>query len=274
VKLQHGDRVHLKSEDPDGIVVETKTRTVVVRVSEDSGKVREHHVHPDDVERLPTTKEAVLEVSRARPIPVMTLKVDPARWICVDDAHVREDRVDAWLSAVRTLYDAMKDDGIEQSVALVSFHRRRVLTISTVTGHEVLHKMRYAWDDHKLFAEHRDIPEDRRIDLMRVVRTTGNARLDDEPTFAYACVSVKSPPAEMPAFTASAEAFLENRSGAKDLQGGALLAADDDGRELLFTRWAGHEAARAFVDNARHHLVLRPTERLGDEAEAFETSAY
>jgi hypothetical protein len=125
-----------------------------------------------------------------------------------------------------------------------------------------------------MFAEHHDIPEDRRIDLMRVVHTTGTARLDDEPMFAYACVSVTSPPAEMPAFTFSAKAFLDNRSGAKDLQGGALLATDDDGREMLFTRWAGREAAQSFVDDARNHVVLRPTERLGDEAEAYEISAY
>jgi hypothetical protein len=274
VKLQHGDRVHVKSENLDGIVVEAKTRSVVVRVSEPSGTVRERHVQPDDIERLPTTKEAVLEVRRARPIPVMTLEADPSRWICVDDAHVREDRANAWLTSVRTLYDAMKEDGIEQSVALVSFHRRRVLTISAVKGHEVLHKMQYAWDDHKMFAEHHDIPEDRRIDLMRVVHTMGTARLDDEPMFAYACVSVKSPPAEMPAFTFSAKAFLDNRSATKDLQGGALLASDDDGHEMLFTRWAGREAAQSFVDDARNHVVLGPTERLGEEAEAYEISAY
>jgi hypothetical protein len=54
------------------------------------------------------------------------------------------------------------------------------------------------------------------------------------------------------------------------LQGGALLASDDDGHEVLFTRWAGREAAEAFAKDARNHIVLPPTQHLGDEAEAYE----
>jgi hypothetical protein len=269
VKLQPGDRVHLTTEDIDGVVVEVKTRTVVVRAPDRHGQIREMHVHPDDLERLPTTKEAVLEVSRAQPLPVMTFKVDPARWICLDDAHLRADRVDAWLTALRTEYREV-GDGIEQSVEFESFHRRRVLTVSAITGHAVFHKMQNAWDAYKTRAERLDIPESRTLDILRVVHASGAARIDVEPAFAYAVVSVHAPPAEMPPFTASAKALLAGRSTAAGLQGGALLASDDDGHEVLFTRWAGREAAEAFAKDARNHVVLPPIQHLGDEAEAYE----
>ncbi len=58
-------------------------------------------------------------------------------------------------------------------------------------------------------------------------------------------------------------------AAAAGLQGGALLASDDDGHEVLFTRWAGREAAEAFAKDARNHVVLPATQRLGDEVEAY-----
>ncbi len=269
MKLQPADRVHLKTEDIDGVVVEVKTRTVVVRVPDKHGEARELHVHPDDVERLPTSEEAVLGVARAQPLPVMTFEVDPARWFCLDDAHVRADRVDAWLTALRTEYREVAD-GVEWGVALESFHRRRVLTVSVVTGHAAFHKMQNAWDAHKTYIEHHAIPENRTLDILHVVHASGTARIDVEPAFAYAVVSVHAPPAEMPPFTKSAKALLAGLSTAADLQGGALLASDDDGHEVLFTRWAGREAAQAFAKDARTHVVLPATRGLGDEAEAYE----
>ncbi len=269
VKLQPADRVHLKPDDIDGVVVEVKTRSVVVRVPDKRGKFRELHVHPDDLERLPTTKEAVLEVARAQLLlPVMTFEVDPARWICLDDAHVRADRVDAWLTALRTEYREV-GDGVEQSVALESFHRRRVLTVSIVTGHGAFHKMQNAWDAHKSYMEPRAIPESRALDIVRVVHASGTARIDVGPAFAYAIVSVHAPPAEMPPFTKSAQALLAGRTSAAGLQGGALLAGDDDGHEVLVTRWAGREAAEAFAKDAKNHVVLPATRRLGNEVEAY-----
>jgi hypothetical protein len=74
----------------------------------------------------------------------------------------------------------------------------------------------------------------------------------------------------MPPFTASAKALLAGHGTVAGLQGSALFASDDDGHEVLFTRWSGREAARAFVNNVRHHVVLPPTEGLGDEAEAYD----
>lgn len=272
VKLKPGDRVRLTHENLDGVVVEVKTRSVVVRVPEPSGKNREHHVDPDDLERLPTTKEAVLEVPRAQPVPVMKFTVDAARWITVDDAHVRDDRVDAWLTSLRTMYSELGSDGVLQSIALVGFHRRRVLTISMTTGHTVFHKMQNAWDAYKMRAERHDVPEHRTLDLFHLVHVSGNAWLAAEPAFAYGFVSVTSPPAEMAPFTASAKTFLDRRS-ASGLEGGALLANDEDGREVLFTRWTGREAAQAFIDDVRQHVVLAPTQHLGDEAEVYETVA-
>jgi hypothetical protein len=269
LKLQRGDHVRLKNEDLEAVVVDVKTHTVVVRIVE-SGKTRERHVSFDDLERLPTTKEVVLDVPRIHPTPVMTFTSNQPLWIGLDDAHVREDRVYGWFTALRTMYRDLRGDGIEQSVGLLGFHHRRVLTVSAITGHEVFRKMENAWDAHKMHMEHHDIPEKRTLDILRVVYAGGTARLDEEPTYAYAFVSVTSPPAEMPPFTASAKALLPGRGTVAGLEGSALFASDDDGHEVLFTRWSGREAATAFVNNVRHHVVLPPTEGLGDEAEAYD----
>ena len=72
----------------------------------------------------------------------------------------------------------------------------------------------------------------------------------------------------MPPFTASAKALLAGGSSPAGLQGGALFGSDDDGHEVLFTRWTGREAATVFVNNVRNHVVLQATKQLGDEAEA------
>jgi hypothetical protein len=270
--LQRGDHVRLRGEDLDAVVVEVKTRTIVVRVVEPSGQSHERQVAPADVERLPTTKEALLETRRARPTPVITFAVGQPRWLSIDDAHVREDRVPAWITALHTMYGELKSDGIEQSVELLGFHHRRVLMVSAITGHEVFHKMKNAWDDYKMHADRFDIPEKRTLDILHVVYANGTARLDAEPAYAYAFVSVSAPPADMQPFTVSAKALFDRRNTVDGLQGGALFSTDDEGRAVLFTRWSGSEMARAFVSNVRNRVVLSPLEHLGDEAEVFEVT--
>ena len=270
LQLQPGDRVRLRNEHIDGVVVEVKTRSVVVRVVESGGKSRERHVTADEIERLPTTKESLLERSSVQPLPAMTFTPGERRWIAIDDAHLREDRVYGWFTALRTMYHELRSDGIEQSIGLLGFHQRRVLTLSAITGHDVFHKMQNAWDAYKIRAERHDIPEKRTLDIVRAVYVGGLARIDQEPSYVYAFVSVTSPPAEMPPFTRSAKAFLDGRSRVTGLQGGALFASDDDGHEVLFTRWDGRAAAGSFVNDVRQHVVLPPTERLGDEAEAYD----
>jgi hypothetical protein len=270
LNLQRGDRVRIKNENLEGVVVEEKTRTVTVRVVEHSGKTRDRQIPIEDVERLPTTKERVLETPSARPIPVMAFTAAPNRWYGIDDAHVRDDRADGWFTALRTMYHGLSGNGIEQSVGLLGFHHRRVLTISALTGHEIFHKMQNAWDDHKMFLERHDIPEKRTLDIMRVTYVSGAARLAEEPTYAFAFVSVNASPAEMPRFTASAKALFTGPRAPQGLEGGALFANDEDGHEMLFTRWSGREPAQAFVNDVRNHVVLPPTEQFGDEAEAFD----
>jgi hypothetical protein len=98
----------------------------------------------------------------------------------------------------------------------------------------------------------------------------GEATIDDQDAYTYVFVSVKAPPVAMPPFTASAKTILEGRPKLAGLQGSVLLANDDDSHEILFMRWSGREAAVAFVQDARHHVVLPPTAQLGDEAEAYE----
>lgn len=270
MKLQRGDHVRLISENLDGSVVEVKTRTVVVRVKEPSGETKERHVSPDDIKRLPTTKEAEFEAARPHRAPVTSFGLKSSPFIVIDDAHVREDRVDAWLTSLRTLYGGLHDRALLQSLSLVGYHGRRVLTISAVSGHEVFHRMQNAWDQHKIRAERHDIPELRTFDIFRVVQTAGDAEIDVQTAYAYAFVSVKSLPIGMPPFTASAKAILDGKTEIAGFQGGALLANDDDSHEVLFTRWSGREAAETFVHGARNHVVLPPTAELGDEAEAYE----
>jgi hypothetical protein len=270
LKLQRGDRVRIKNKGLEGIVVEEKTRTVTVRIVEASGETRERQIPIDDVERLPTRKERLLETPSTRPVPIMAFTAAPNRWYGIDDAHVRADRAEGWLTALRTMYHELSGNGIDQSVALLGFHHRRVLTISALSGHEIYQRMQNAWDDHKMVLEHHDIPEKRTLEIMHVAYVSGAARLAEEPTYAFAFVSVTAPPAEMPRFTESAKALFTGRNTLKVLEGGAIFANDEDGRELLFTRWSDREAAQAFANDARNHVILPPTEQLGDEAEVYD----
>jgi hypothetical protein len=269
LKLQRGDHVRLISENLDGIVVDVKTRSVVVKVKKPSGELHERHVSPDDLARLPTTKEAVLESPQEHSAHVVPFSLASARFLTIDDAHVRDDRVDAWLTSLRTLYEGLHDKGLLQSMALVGFDRRHVLTISSIAGAEVFHRMQSAWDAHKMRAERHDIPEHRTLDMFQVVQTAGEPLIDDQAAYAYAFVSVRATPGEMPPFTASATELLSGRAAAAP-QSGALLANADDSHEVLFTRWSGRAAAEGFARDARLHVVLPPTAHSGDEAVAYE----
>ncbi len=60
MKYRHGDKVWVKPLQLEGTVVEEKTRTVVVRVPH-NGDLKEHEFELEDVDRLPTTKEAYYE---------------------------------------------------------------------------------------------------------------------------------------------------------------------------------------------------------------------
>jgi hypothetical protein len=268
VKFKKGDYVRLVPEGLEGQVIEQKTRTVTVRVREPDGELRERQVDPADVEPLPTTKEALLERPRTHPAPAMVFQ--PGVWISLDDAHVRKDRQPAWYTALRTLYGEFHDHGVQHTIVLGGYHGRRVLTISTVTGHEVLHHMRSAWDDHKLFLQHRDIPESRDLDVFQLIDFAGTAVLDNSKTFGNVFVSVKGPPAEMPPFAESAKRLLHKERKALGIEGGALFANDDDSHEVLYVRWPTRDDAEQFVNEARNHVVLPPTTRLGDEAEAYD----
>jgi hypothetical protein len=270
LKLQRGDHVRLISEDTDAVVVDVKPRTIVVRIAEPAGTSRERHVTLDDVERLPTTKEAQLEAPRAYPIPIMTFAIGRPSWLAVDDAHVREDRVPAWLTALSSMYAELSSDGIELSVELLGAHHRRVLTISAIEGYEVFHKMQSAWDAHKMRLARHDIPEERSLDIMRVVYVAGTARIDAEAAVAYVFVRVtSSSPADIRPFTMSARALFANGSAADDLQGGAVFTTDEEDRVVLFTRWSGSEPAKAFANGVRKRTVLSPIEHLGGEVEVF-----
>jgi hypothetical protein len=270
LKLNRGDHVRLTSENLSGVVVDVKTRSIVVRVEEASGKVHERHVSADDLERLPTTKEAVLETPRDHPASISPFPLGSVPFVSIDDAHVRADRVDAWLTSLRTIYTALHDEGMTRSVALVGFNGRRVLTISAIAGAEVFHTMQSAWDAHKMRAERHDIPESRTLDKFHPVLTSGEAIIDDQAEYAYAFVSVKAAPVEMPPFTASVKALLEAHNAPAGLQGAVLFANDDDSHEVFFTRWSERGAAEAFAHDARTHVVLPPTAGAGDEAEAYE----
>lgn len=273
LKLNRGDHVRLTSEDLTGVVVDVKTRSIVVRVEEPSGKIHERHVSADDLERLPTTKEAVLETPREHRASISPFTLGSAPFVCIDDAHVRADRVDAWLTSLRTIYTGLHDGGITHSIALVGFHGRRVLTISAITGADAFHTMQSAWNAHNMRAERHDIPESRTLGIFHPVFTSGEPIIDDRAEYAYAFVSVDAGPAEMPPFTASVKALLAAHDAPAGLQGAVLFANDDDSHEVLFTRWSERGAAEAFAHDARRHVVLPPTAGAGDEAEAYEPKA-
>lgn len=57
---RHGDKVWISTLHLEGTVVEERTRSVVVRFQCD-GELQDRHFPPEDLTRLPTTKEKLLE---------------------------------------------------------------------------------------------------------------------------------------------------------------------------------------------------------------------
>ena len=53
MKLQHGDRVHIKNLGIDGEVNEADVRTIVVRYKKADGELIEHRFQPGDLEYRP-----------------------------------------------------------------------------------------------------------------------------------------------------------------------------------------------------------------------------
>ncbi|HET9342374.1 MAG TPA: hypothetical protein VFO25_05635 [Candidatus Eremiobacteraceae bacterium] len=60
MKYRRGDKVYITKLRLEGTVIEQKIRTVVVRYLHE-GDLRDHNFDPEDVERIPTTKERLLE---------------------------------------------------------------------------------------------------------------------------------------------------------------------------------------------------------------------
>ena len=60
MKYRRGDKVYITKLRLEGTVMEQKTRTVVVRYLH-QGDLREHNFEPGDLERIPATKERLLE---------------------------------------------------------------------------------------------------------------------------------------------------------------------------------------------------------------------
>ena len=60
MKYRHGDKVWIKNLKVEGTVVEERTRTIAVRFPHE-GDLEERNFQPEDLERLPTTKEKYLE---------------------------------------------------------------------------------------------------------------------------------------------------------------------------------------------------------------------
>jgi hypothetical protein len=56
MEFRHGDKVWIKNLEVEGHVIESRTRSIVVRFNH-KGELVERHFVPDDLQRLPTTKE-------------------------------------------------------------------------------------------------------------------------------------------------------------------------------------------------------------------------
>jgi len=60
MKYRRGDKVWIPRLKVEGTVLEVRTRTILVRVPH-KGDLEEHNFPPEDLERLPTTKEKYLD---------------------------------------------------------------------------------------------------------------------------------------------------------------------------------------------------------------------
>lgn len=56
MEFRHGDKVWITNLGVEGEVIETRTRSIIVRFNH-KGELVERHFVPDDLRRLPTTKE-------------------------------------------------------------------------------------------------------------------------------------------------------------------------------------------------------------------------
>jgi hypothetical protein len=57
MKLQRGDKVHIKNLDIEGEVIEVDTRTTVVRYHKPDGETIDHRFNPEELEYRPKPHE-------------------------------------------------------------------------------------------------------------------------------------------------------------------------------------------------------------------------
>jgi hypothetical protein len=60
MNYRYGDKVLIKNLGVEGTIVEVRTRSIVVRFDH-KGELVERHFVEDDLQRLPTTKERVID---------------------------------------------------------------------------------------------------------------------------------------------------------------------------------------------------------------------
>ncbi len=94
----------------------------------------------------------------------------------------------AALSAYETLVGKARTSAAQarSSAIFRSDDNRRVLTFMAVSGQDAFQHINAAWDDHHLYAEHRDIAEASALMLYKLVASSGESLLDPLSTDAVA----------------------------------------------------------------------------------------
>jgi len=146
-------------------------------------------------------------------------------WCAVDVAHVASDRIDAGLSAYETLIEKARTSSAKagRAVVLRSEDNRSVLALVEIGGHEAYAHLRSAWEESRLYTEHRAVATSSDLRLYRVSTCSGETGIDPASTDAYGFERTELDPEQTRAFVrtvVAAPGFV-----------GAFLFEDPDGRD-------------------------------------------
>ena len=157
-------------------------------------------------------------------------------WCAVDVARVRADRADASISAYETLLEQLGtgESARQSSAVMRSTDHRRVVTIVEVRGHGEFGHLASAWDDHRLYREHRANAESVTLALYRVIDAAGDARIDPASPDRYEIEAVAQPAARV-------TKLLEPLESTAGFRGALVLGSGDEKSSLIVYRFE-HEA--------------------------------
>lgn len=181
----------------------------------------------------------------------------PGSWCAIAVAHVTAERAQAAIASYETLIEKARTSAAQVRTASVlrSTNHRRVIAIVGLQGHHGFAHLTSAWDEHRLYDQHRAVAESASLALYEVKESAGNAFIEDTHD-AYAFEQTTAEALRVAALIVPLTAFAGFR--------GALVFAGDTGGAAILYRFEHAAQIDAFRAGSAAREVLGAAGSSGD----------